>query len=155
MTNQLSIRSTDIPHLLPQLSRFGVGFDRMFDRLEELQRQTAGSNTGYPPFNMVKITEDQYQIELAVAGFSEGEINLTVKENQLTIEGKHVTDEEEQAKEYVHRGIGARDFFRTFTLAEYVEVTGASQMNGILTIDLARIVPDEAKPKTIEIAYKA
>jgi molecular chaperone IbpA len=155
MTNQLTIRSADIPHLLPQLSRFGVGFDRMFDRLEELHRQTAGTNSGYPPFNMVKVSEDQYEIALAVAGFKQGEVSITVQENQLVIEGRRVVDENVEAKEYVHRGIGARDFVRTFTLAEYVEVTGASQENGILTIDLARIVPDEAKPKTIEIAYRA
>ena len=154
MTNQLSIRSIDIPHLLPQLSRFGVGFDSMFDRLEELHRQAAGTNTGYPPYNMVKVTENQYEIELAVAGFKEGEVSITVQDNQLVIEGKRVVDEGSDPKEYVHRGIGARDFVRTFTLAEYVEVIGASQENGILSVYLARIVPDEAKPKTIEIAYK-
>jgi len=154
MTN-LSLRSADIPHLLPQLSRFGVGFDRMFDRLEELHRQTAGSNTGYPPYNIAKVTENQYEIELAVAGFKEGEVSITVQDNQLVIEGKRVVDDDVDAKEYVHRGIGARDFVRTFTLAEYVEVVGASQENGILSVYLARIIPDEAKPKTIEIAYRA
>ena len=149
MTN-LQLRSIDIP----QLHRFGVGFDRMFDRIDEILRVNQHQNGNYPPYNMIKYTDDKYSIEVAVAGFKNGEVTIEVRDNQLTIEGKQATAIEDD-REYVHRGISGRDFVRVFTLAEHVEVVGARLENGILSIDLERQVPEEKKPKNIAITYVA
>ncbi len=149
MTNStLSLRSLDIP----QLHRFGVGFDRMFDRVEEILRANAQQHTNYPPYNIAQIDDNKFVIELAVAGFKQGEVTIEVKENQLTVEGKQAKLEDD-TREYLHLGISGRDFTRYFTLADYVEVTNAHQENGILTIELERIVPEGKKPKTIAISY--
>lgn len=148
MTN-VSLRSLDIP----QIHRFGVGFDRMFDRMEEMLRTNAYRDNGnYPPYNMIRYSDDQYSIEIAVAGFKTGEISIEVKENQLTVEGRKVAEVEDN-REYVFRGLSGRDFSRVWTLAEHVEVIGARQEDGILTIDLERKVPEEKKPKQIQITY--
>lgn len=147
MTN-LQLRSIDIP----QITRYGVGFDRMFDRLDEILRINSQHNTNYPPYNMIKYSDDQYSIEIAVAGFKAGEISIEVKENQLTVEGRKITELEDN-REYVFRGLSGRDFSRVWTLAEHVEVVGARQEDGILTIDLERKVPEEKKPKQIQITH--
>lgn len=150
MTNaHLSLRSLDIP----SIHKFAVGFDNVFDELLRINAQQAnGSN--YPPYNVVKHDDDHFAIELAVAGFNIGDISITVEKNLLTIKGEQTQslDELEKEVEYLHRGISARSFSRTFTLAEHVEVTGAASENGILKIDLERKVPDEQKPKTIAIS---
>ncbi len=146
MTNNLTLRSFDIP----SIHKFAVGFDNIFDELQRVNQQQ--SNTNYPPYNVIKHDDDHFVIELAVAGFREGDINITVEKNVLTISGEQ-TIVHEQELEYLHRGISARNFTRTFTLADYVEVTGAKAENGILKIELERQVPEEQKPKTIAIAY--
>lgn len=148
MTNQLSLRSLDIP----QIARYGVGFDHMFDRLDEIFRINAQHQTNYPPYNIIKFSDERYAIEIAVAGFTQGEIAIEVKENQLTVEGKQTTTSVDE-REYVHRGISGRDFVRVFTLAEHVEVIGAHQENGVLIVNLERRVPQEKKPKKISISY--
>jgi len=150
MTN-LQLRSIDVP----QLHRYGVGFDRMFDRIEEILRINSQHNTNYPPYNMIRINENRYAIEVAVAGFKKGEVSIQVEENQLTIEGKQIDTINDGSVEYVHRGISGRDFLRVFTLADHVEVVGAAQENGILTVELERQVPEGKKPKTIAISYVA
>lgn len=144
MTNQLTLRSIDIP----SIHKFAVGFDNMFDEL----MRSSQANSNYPPYNIVKHTDDVFSIELAVAGFKDGEVTITVERNQLTVKGEQVMDLD-QPKEYLHRGISARSFLRTWTLADYVEVTGAKSENGILTISLERKVPEEQKPKTIAINF--
>ena len=150
MTNQLSLRSIDIP----QLARYGVGFDRVFDRIDEILRVNQQHNSNYPPYNIVQYNEDKFAIEVAVAGFKQGEVNIEVQENVLTIQGKQEEILESGAnRTYVHRGISGRDFVRVFTLAEHVEVTGARQENGILVIELERKIPEEKKPKQIAITY--
>lgn len=151
MTN-LQVRTID----LPQLIRYGVGFDRMFDRIDETLRLNQ-SSVNYPPYNMIRVTDDKYLIEVAVAGFKQGEVTLEVRDNQLTIEGKQteVVEDGGEAREYIHRGISGRDFVRVFTLADHVEVVGARQENGILTITLEREIPEEKKPKQIAISYTA
>lgn len=148
MTN-LQLRSIDIP----QITRYGVGFDRMFDRLDEILRINSQHNTNYPPYNMIKYSDDRYAIEIAVAGFKQGEVTIQVEDNQLTIEGTQADSGEVEGKEYVHRGISGRDFRRVFTLADHVEVVGAKQENGILIIDLERQIPEDKKPKQIAISY--
>ena len=150
MTRELTLRTLDIP----SIHKFGIGFDNIFDELLRINAQQ--TNTNYPPYNIVKHSEDAFAIELAVAGFREGDINITLEKNVLTIKGEQRVslDELEKDVEYVHRGISARNFDRVFTLADYVEVLGAKAENGILTIELERQVPEEQKPKTVAIAYK-
>jgi molecular chaperone IbpA len=147
MTN-LQLRSIDIP----QLHRYGVGFDSMFDRIEEILRINSQHQTNYPPYNMIKYDDNKYAVEIAIAGFKQNEVYIEVKENQLSIEGKQA-EVVDDTREYVHRGISGRDFVRMFTLADHVEVVGARQENGILTIDLERKIPDEKKAKVIPITY--
>jgi molecular chaperone IbpA len=149
MTRELTLRSLDIP----SIHKFGIGFDSILDELMRVNAQQ--TNTNYPPYNIVKHSEDAFAIELAVAGFREGDINITLEKNVLTIKGEQTVslDELEKDVEYVHRGISARNFDRVFTLADYVEVIGAKAENGILTIELERQVPEEQKPKTVAITY--
>jgi molecular chaperone IbpA len=125
----------------------------MFDELMRVSAQQGNQN--YPPYNVVKHSEDKFVIELAVAGFREGDINVTVDKNQLTIVGEKIEslDELEKNVEYLHRGISSRSFNRSFTLADHVEVTSADVSNGILAITLERQIPEELKPKKIAISY--
>lgn len=145
MTRNLSLRSLDIP----SIHKFGIGFDNILDELARVSLQQA--NTNYPPYNVIKHTDDQFAIELAVAGFRDGEIDVEVENNQLTIKGEQEVDTRE-GLEYLHRGISARNFVRTFTLADHVEVAEATIANGILTINLERRIPEEKKPKKIAIS---
>lgn len=148
MTNTLTLRSFDIP----SIHKFGVGFDTLFDELARVTNSQA--NTNYPPYNVVKHTDDKFAIELAVAGFREGDINITVDKNNLTIAGEQVTNlDETTSVEYLHRGISQRSFARTFTLADHVEVVNAVVANGILTVTLERKVPVELQPKKIAITF--
>jgi len=147
MTNTLTLRSFDVP----SIHKFGIGFDSMFDELMRVSSQQSQQN--YPPYNVVKHTEDKFVIELAVAGFREGDITVTVEKNILTIEGDRFETESDTTVEYLHRGISSRSFTRTFTLADHVEVVSASSTDGILSITLERKVPEELQPKKIAIAY--
>jgi molecular chaperone IbpA len=122
-----------------------IGFDSMFDRLEKLQSQ----QEGYPPHNVVKHGEDNYEIALAVAGFNEDNLTVEQEKNVLTIASKDVG--ENDSAEYIHRGIATRKFKKTFTLGEYIEVDSVSLVNGILSIYLVKNIPEEKKPKTFSI----
>jgi len=125
-----------------------VGFDRIFDRMHTLNSiQQKQSN--YPPYNIVKTDENLYTIEIAVAGFIQDEIDITVEDGVMKVSGNKKLDESET--EYVHKGIAARDFTRSFTLADTVEVRGASLVNGILQIGLENVIPEEKKPRKIDI----
>jgi molecular chaperone IbpA len=145
MTNQLTLRSIDIP----TISRFGVGFESMIDNLLRATSQTSN----YPPYNIIKHSDDAYCIEVAVAGFKDGEVDVEVENNQLTIRGEQRSDSDEHTGEYIYKGISARSFVRTFTLADHVEVAGALVQDGILTVQLERKIPEEKKPKKIAITY--
>lgn len=131
---------------LAHLNRALVGFDRILnDRFFQ-----GNQNGNYPPYNIVKYNDTEYGIEVAVAGFLKEEITVSVDQDQLTITGKNqITDSE--PKEYLHRGLAARDFEQTWTLAEYMNVTGAEVKDGLLIISIERIVPEALKPRTIEI----
>jgi molecular chaperone IbpA len=148
MTKTLSLRSIDIP----QLHRFGIGFDSMFDDLMRINQ--AQGNTNYPPHNVIKTGENTSMIEVAVAGFTEGEIDISVDKQILTIAGA-INREEDSAHEYLHRGISRRDFRQSFTLADHVEVKNATVRDGILTVYLEREVPESARPKSIAITYNS
>jgi len=125
---------------------FAIGFDRTFRLLENAQ---TSASTNYPPYNIVKHDAEHFSIELAVAGFDKKEIDISKEKNQLIIEG---LQEEGGDVEFVHRGLSSRNFKRTFTLADDIVVQSAVQKNGILSISLERIIPEEDKPQTIKIS---
>ena len=131
---------------LSPLFRSTIGFDRV-PRLLEAAVNDAPS---YPPYNIEKLDENEYRIVMAVAGFGEDDITVTVKENSLFVEGK-VTDKDADVK-YLHRGIAGRAFERRFELADHIQVQGGRLENGLLVIDLKREIPEALKPRTIEIA---
>ena len=131
---------------LPQLHRATIGFHKMFDDLEFTNR-TNGS--GYPPYNVVEINENEYMISLAVAGFGMDNLDITLEKNILTVEGTAPKGDEEV--NYLHKGIGGRNFRRQFTLAEHIEVEQAGLELGMLNIRLVRNVPEAQKPKKIAI----
>lgn len=130
------------------LYRATVGFDRVFDLLDSVSSQS-GNAAGYPPYNIEKAGDDAYRIVMAVAGFTEAELNITQKETELLVSGKAQPTNEE--KEFLYRGIAGRDFERRFQLADHVKVMGASLANGLLTIELKREIPEEKKARAIQI----
>ena len=126
---------------------FLIGFTREVDRLNSLSK--TNSTVAYPPYNVIKFDEDTYALDLAVAGFDKSDIDISVKDNTLIIKGdKKPVDED---GEYVYRGIATRKFTRSFALGEYMEVEEANVKNGILSIYILRVVPEEKKPKQISI----
>lgn len=128
------------------LFRSTVGFDRIFDLLDNAQRVSTIDN--WPPYDIVKTGEDQYRVTLAVAGFGESELNVTQERNLLLVSGEKAASEDTQ---YLHRGIAGRSFQRRFELADHVRVAGASLANGLLTIDLKREIPEAMKARRIDI----
>lgn len=125
-----------------------VGFDRLVNRMHQA---TPGQTNNYPPYNIVKIDEYNYSIELAVAGFVENEIDVEVKDGTLSVIGEKNGIEE---GEYLHKGISARTFHRSFTLSDTIVVRGANMEQGILKIDLENVIPEEKKPRKIDIGKK-
>jgi len=133
------------------LYRSAVGFDRLARQLESAARTS--QENGWPPYNIETTGENEYRIEIAVAGFKPDELTIEAKENQLTVTGrKTANDDAASAKTYLHRGLAERDFERRFQLADYVVVSGAALDNGLLAISLKRELPEALKPRRIEIA---
>lgn len=132
---------------LPQFTRSTVGFDRLFNEIERSFANSQSNN--YPPYNVVEIDDNEWMITLAVAGFGMDNLDITVEKNQLTVEGNALISDAEV--KYLHKGIGNRNFRRTFTLAEHVEVENATLDYGMLNIHLVRNVPEELQPKKITI----
>ncbi|MGA0600028.1 Hsp20 family protein [Caulobacter sp. KR2-114] len=128
------------------LYRSVVGFDRLADLLDAATSEAA---TGYPPYNIERTADNAYRIEIAVAGFKPEDLNIEVKENLLTVQGRKVANDE--AKRYLHRGLAERNFERRFQLADYVVVTDANLADGLLSISLKRELPEALKPRRIEI----
>ena len=131
------------------LYRSAVGFDRLANLLESAARTS--SEGGYPPYNIETTGENAYRIEIAVAGFTPDELNIEVKENLLTVTGRKTANDDATQKTYLHRGLAERDFERRFQLADYVVVTEANLVNGLLSIALKRELPEALKPRRIEI----
>lgn len=127
------------------LWRSTIGFDRLFDALDEVQRT---ADETYPPYNIERLDENRFQITVALAGFTPDEISLTSEQSVLTLEGRK---SDKEGKTFLHRGISTRNFKRQFTLADYVEVKGARFENGLLLIDLQREIPEAMKPRRIAI----
>jgi molecular chaperone IbpA len=123
---------------------FLIGFDRMIERM----RDTTPHQQAYPPYNIVKVDDDKYELQLAIAGFTYDDLDIQIKEGVLTIEGKQETPDD---KHYIHRGISGRSFTRVFTLADTVVVDGADLHDGILTVKLENVIPEAKKPRKIEI----
>ncbi len=128
--------------------RSTVGFDHLFDLLENQARSSSGEN--YPPFNIERRGEDNYRITLAVAGFKPGDLDITAQQNLLTIQGKK-RDDQDDGGDMLHVGIANRGFERRFELADYVRVENADLADGLLVVDLLREVPDAMKPKKITV----
>ena len=134
------------------LYRTSVGFDRLASMMSSATRQDQGNS--YPPYNIRTTGEDHYQITMAVAGFSEDDIDIITEHNRLVITGKRADEEEEQV-EYLHRGIATRSFERHLNLADHVKVVRANLENGLLHIDLEREIPEAMKPRSIKIGKSA
>ena len=132
-----------------RVKTYSIGFDRMFNTLFD-ESALNGQSPNYPPYNIVKTSDEKYCIELAVAGFDKSDIEIESKDNVLTVKSKS-RPEGDDDKEFLHKGISNRAFNKAFNLAEYVTVNGASFKDGILSIELERIVPEAMKPKTIKI----
>jgi len=130
------------------LNRALIGFDSLFDNLESRFANQITQN--YPPHNVIKHDEDTYEIQMAVTGFDPSEITVEVDQNQLTVKGEHV-DVDTDTKQYLHRGLAARNFTRVFPLAEHIEVGEGSIKNGVLTVALKRVVPEELKPRQLTL----
>ena len=133
---------TGLQTLFPRSSF--VGFDHLFNELEWTAKH---AQDHYPPHNIIKTDENDYLIELAIAGFTRDEINVEVKDRTLTVTGEHVS----KGREFIHRGISTKKFKRTFRLSEHVNVLGADIQDGILAIELKYIIPEEMRPRKIEI----
>jgi molecular chaperone IbpA len=145
----LTLKAFDIP----TIARYSVGLDELFDTLS--RSVNAGNNNNYPPYNIIRYDDNRYSVELAVAGFKEDEIEITTHEGYLTVEGQQKTKTGElDGPIYLHHGISKRDFRKTWPLGNHVEVTGANIVDGILTVNLERKIPEEMKPKKIAISSK-
>jgi molecular chaperone IbpA len=132
---------------LVPIQRYAVGFDQLFNEIDRLYMNSAQNNS-YPPYNIIRADEDTFLIEIAAAGFKEDELEVTVDQGQLVISGSANTTDD---RAFIYKGIGMRNFSRSFRLADHIEIGGAKLANGLLTVELNRIVPEELKPRKIEI----
>lgn len=142
---------TKLPSLLGNLKdfdKFFVGFDDTYNRLAKMHDELAKSVPNYPPYNIRKVDDNKYVIELAVAGFNKSELEITLDGDKLVVKG---SASESSESDYLFKGIGLRDFTRTFALNDQVEVKGAGMFNGMLRIALERIIPDHKKSRNIDI----
>ncbi|MFP1843359.1 small heat shock chaperone IbpA [Lonsdalea quercina] len=130
------------------LYRSAIGFDRLLNLLEAGQSQ---GNGGYPPYNVELVDENQYRIAIAVAGFAEDELDITAHDNMLIVKGAHGGEVAPAPRNYLYQGIAERNFERKFQLAEHIQIKGAHLENGLLYIDLERVIPETLKPRRIEI----
>jgi len=136
---------------LSPLYRNSIGIDNWLTRVLDQIDHT--SQTNYPPYNIIKHDENTFEVQVAVAGFGEGDVEVSVKDGNLVISGEKQPEAQIVGTEYLHQGISARRFVRTFSLADYVEVVDATSKDGILTVRLERKLPEAMKPKTIAINY--
>ena len=132
--------------------RSAIGVDRLFDRIvNQIDHSTAQTN--YPPYNILETGENTFELQLAVAGFTQGEIDVTVKDGEVIITGEKHAEALPEGHVYKHQGISARRFIRSWTMGDYVEVVDAICKDGILTVRFERVVPESVKPKSIAITY--
>ena len=144
MTKNLSVWNS--------LKPFSVGFDSIFEEFDRVLDSTERYNSNYPPYNICKLNDNDYKIEVALAGYSKDDIEIELKDNTLTVRNKineKVVNDESNG--VIHKGISTRQFERSFTISEDIKVKNADLKNGLLSIDLERIVPEEKKPRLIDI----
>jgi len=146
-----TLTTLDLPAFMNAAHRNFIGVDRLMDRMAS--NLSTPNDQGYPPYNVVKLDDNNFVIELAVAGFGKDSINLTVQDSVLSIEGSQETNDDDEAN-YLHKGISSRKFRRTFDLADYVEVTDATVKDGVLKVTLERHIPEELKPREIPVNFK-
>lgn len=146
---------TNVMTLTTPLLRQTVGFDRFNDLFESLLRDTSESFDNYPPYNIEKLGEDSYRITMAVAGFQQEDLNIVLQDGVLTVSGRTKKQEAAEGTQLLHRGIATRSFERTFRLADYIKVDEADLKDGLLTVSLTRVVPEEKKPRMIPIKESA
>jgi molecular chaperone IbpA len=149
--NDRPSRFSTITDYFPNLEAWSVGFDRELSMLEQMQNAFMGGTSSYPPYNIKQISDDKYMIEMAVAGFSKSDLRVELHNNQLTIEGSKQSGDDGSGHGYIYRGIAGRQFRQTFALADHVKVIGSELRDGILTVELERDLPEEKKPRQIEI----
>ena len=144
MTRNLSVWNS--------LRPFSVGFDSIFEEFDRMLESTERYNSNYPPYNIRKLNDNDYKIEVALAGYSKDDIELELKDNTLSVRNKAKEKViNENGNGVIHKGISTRQFERSFTISEDIKVKNAELKNGLLNIDLERIVPDEKKPRLIDI----
>ena len=144
MTRNLSVWNS--------LRPFSVGFDSIFDEFDRMLESTERYSTNYPPYNIKRVNDTDYRIEVALAGYSRDDIEVELKDSALTVRNKSKEQTvDEKGNGVIHKGISTRQFERAFTISEDIKVKDAELKNGLLTIDLERIIPDEKKPRLIEI----
>ncbi|MDB5478579.1 MAG: hspD [Alphaproteobacteria bacterium] len=139
---------------LTPLFRSTVGFDHLSRLVDSAFEAAASNDAGYPPYNIEKLSDEQYRITMAVAGFEQDDITLTQHDEMLHVKGAAKSEQGQEKSTFLHRGIAARAFERRFHLADHITVTGANMVNGLLHIDLLREVPEHKKPRSIEIGSK-
>jgi molecular chaperone IbpA len=145
-----TIMATILTLDLPTLHRRFIGFDQFFDEIERTFNVQKQDN--YPPHNIIRINDTQFMIELAVAGFSEDELEVSLRTNKLIVKGERTRNLDDE-RQYLHRGIASRDFERSFPLNENVEVKSVTVQNGIMSINLELLVPEEEKARKIAITF--
>ncbi|XOV79052.1 MAG: Hsp20 family protein [Aestuariibacter sp.] len=134
---------------LSPLYRSFIGFDHLASMIDAASRNE--KQAGYPPYNIELLAEDRYKITMAIAGFSQDDIEIEVQENTLRVSGNKKSDKEESERKFLHKGISERNFERKFQLGDHVKVLTADMENGLLHIDLERVIPEAKKPRKIEI----
>ena len=137
----------DFVSAFPQIESRLIGFDRVFDAVTRLHTVEGGQSSSFPPYNIKKLDAENYEIQIALAGFSKSELDITVEDGNLVVKG----EQEKSEDEFLHKGIAERNFTRTWALADDVKVTGSKLKDGVLTISLVHEIPEEKKPTSIEI----
>ena len=136
---------------LTPVFRTAIGFDRMANLVDTMLSNAGESHSNWPPYNIERYDENGYRISMAVAGFSEDDVDITTHDQTLIIRGTTADNNSQERATYLHRGIAGRNFERRFQLADFIEVTGASMKDGLLHIDLERVIPEAMKPRKIHI----
>ena len=137
----------DFVSAFPQIESRLIGFDRVFDAVTRLHTVEGGQSNSFPPYNIKKLDAENYEIQIALAGFSKSELDISVEDGNLVVKG----EQEKSEDDFLHKGIAERNFTRTWALADDVKVTGSKLKDGVLTISLVHEIPDEKKPTSIEI----
>ena len=137
----------DFVSAFPQIESRLIGFDRVFDAVTRLNAVEGGQSNSFPPYNIKKLDAENYEIQIALAGFSKSELDITVEDGNLVVKG----EQEKSEDDFLHKGIAERNFTRTWALADEVKVTGSKLKDGVLTISLVHEIPEEKKPTSIEI----